>query len=487
MEITFTQCQRILETLPIGYYAKRRIEASLDETVDTSFYSPIEDKIVVSFPIIYERVTKLTNEADKEEAVRSMLYHEVSHAILTPELLKSNAVINIFEDERIETILQDYYHNVNFKKQLYDIHDGKIPTPSDDLGLFFNVVRFGVGPSEIQDEIEYLIQKHSKLNRCSSFDEMLSYRDDIWKLFEKIRKHNRKNPDDFNMPMNTSSDENNDKKGDKKQTTMTSEGNPEETPKEMNRKISVEKKDIEATMKQGLEEKYPEMSEKNKQQLVEFQKVVEMIIGNFNKKNNGGSGINTYSGVFNPRAVVRQDYRFFERSINSHGNNKFGSCHLNLIIDCSGSFCYNEQITNGIISALTEVERKNHNFTVDIAFINEDFNICKSIRERILHTGGGNRIPKDMKEILLSMQKPQTLNYNIILFDGDAMSDQCFTPSEHIRRFGAFDMKQTTLITDPENNKYINNSFHSAKVVITHEYAKELIRHIINALTIAFA
>ena len=223
-----------------------------------------------------------------------------------------------------------------------------------------------------------------------------------------------------------------------------------------------------------------------KEQLDSFQKTAETIINNFKKKNSGGSGINAYSGVFNPRAVARKDYRYFERSMSVQGNNKFGSCHLNLFIDCSGSFCDNVKLTNGILAVLSNIERKNHNFSMDVVFINHQLKICKSVRERQMTAWGGNSIPENMKNIILEMQKPQTCNYNIILFDGDAVCNDYRNQTDAVKRFRAFDMKQTTLITDPDNEQYMNPPFSSTKVVVTQQYTKELIRHITNALMIAF-
>ena len=231
-----------------------------------------------------------------------------------------------------------------------------------------------------------------------------------------------------------------------------------------------------------------DLDEGEQAKLDEFQKTVEVIIGNFNKRNSGGSGINTYSGVFNPRAVARKDYRFFERSMSINGNNRFGTCHLNLIIDRSGSFCDNVPLTNGILRVLSDIERKNQNFSMDVVFINHDIKICKTPRERRMVANGGNCVPENMKQILLGLQKPQTCNYNIILFDGDAMCNNhdCRTDRQYEDRFRVFDMNQTTLITDPENERYMGDGFTSTKVVVTTSYTEELVRHITNALTIAF-
>ena len=108
MELSFARCEQILDTLPIGYYTGRRIGISLDAQEETSFYSPMEDKIIVSYPIIAHRAKQMPEGANDEEAVRSMLYHEVSHAILTPQKMRPQDDINIFEDERIESVLRNY-------------------------------------------------------------------------------------------------------------------------------------------------------------------------------------------------------------------------------------------------------------------------------------------------------------------------------------------------------------------------------------------
>ena len=101
---------------------------------------------------------------------------------------------------------------------------------------------------------------------------------------------------------------------------------------------------------------------------------------------------------------------------------------------------------------------------------------------------GGNCVPDNMKQILLGLQKQKTCNYNIILFDGDAMCNNhdCHSTQDYENRFRVFDMKQTTLITDPDNEEYMGSGFTSTKVVVTKNYTEELVRHITHALTIAF-
>ena len=497
MELSFAKCESIVNTLPIGFYTGRRVGISIDKDAETSFYDPMEDKIVVSYPIIAMRM-KQTPEGtcDEEEAVRSMLYHEVSHAILTPANELTNSFqLNCMEDERIETVLRHYYHGVDFRKQLLDIHGGQVPQATDAQSAYFNAVRFGLGTDKVKTEVNRILEEYAKINRATCGTRCYNYEDDVDDLWNLIRKEYKSHPEEF-QPQSGSGEGNPqemDKMGESKEAqgneNKNSEGENGESeesksykgePRECELSPDEIKKMIGAALGSN-----PDLDQAQVAKLAEFQKTVEMIIGNFNKKNKGGSGINAYSGVFNPRAVARKDYRFFERAMTTQGNNKFGTCHLNLIIDSSGSFYDNVPLTNGILTVLSEIERKNRNFSMDVAFINEGFHLCESVRERKMVADGGNDIPDNIKEILMKLQKPQTCNYNIILFDGDAICNRMGRYDGN-KLFGAFDMKQTTLITDPDNEQYMHPPFTSAKVVVTQNYTTELIDHIIHALTIAF-
>ena len=170
------------------------------------------------------------------------------------------------------------------------------------------------------------------------------------------------------------------------------------------------------------------------------------------------------------------------------GNNKFGTCHLNLFIDCSGSFCGSQDLVNGMLAVLTAIERKNRNFSMDVVFCGDGVHKCETVADRQIKCGGGNNLPDNMKEVFVKLQKPNTCNYNIVLFDGDAFSDDYDRgrATRGQRIFKTFDYKQTTLITDSDNKRYMGTGFTTAKVVITDRYTQELINHVTKALTVAF-
>ena len=514
MEVSFAKCEQVLSTLPIGYYTGRRISVSLDAEQPASYYTPMEDKICISYKQLKRAFDKVTDTSKEENVIRNMIYHEVSHAILTSAHLgeyctseeRAN-VTNIFEDERIESVLRNYYHGVNFKQQIYDINGG-VCNPTTALAAFFNAVRFGVAPKKYIDEINSILKQYASLHRMSDHYDVYHYAYAIYNLYCKIKQAFNEDPTQFDVPQNmkigmgnptegnSMPNQNSEDKGETTQIVSISDDGEEaeEIPTDMpmtvgdpDHNIMQDIKVIRNIIKDGLDIK-SRLNQGRKEDLENFRKTIERIISNFNKKNAGGSGINAYSGVFNPRALARQDYRYFERSLSIHGNNKFGTCHLNLFIDCSGSFDGNEAIVNGMMSILSEIERKNRNFTMDVVFCGNGIHKCETIQERQIKCEGGNNLPDNMKEVFMSLQKQNTCNYNIVLFDGDAFSD-CWTSDRQQRCtkiFSTFDYKQTTLITDPDNKEYMGEGFNTAQVIVTNEYAKELINHVTQALTFAF-
>lgn len=484
MEFNIRICQQILDTLPIGYYCGRRLSVVMDEKEPTSFYSPLTDSITISYPIIERGITALPDmEKDFEQAVRSMLYHETSHAILTPSHLmeyppteEGRTIVNIFEDERIETVLANFYRGVDFRKQKYAINGGPNENPATAEECFYNLVRFRVGPANFVQRVEDIIHEYQKLSRASHHYEIWSYYRQIMSLFDDLSKHLRKkrktpadNPAQSFAPKKGKAHGKANACADIKDKKTATGG---EITEEQAREI------IHETMENPFGLRGEQQKEANK-----LIKTLEILFANFKKKNSGGNGINAYTGIFNPRAVVREDYRYFDRPINANGNNKFGTLHLNLFLDRSGSFDSNESLTNAILSALSDFERRNRNFSMDVYFINDEFVHAETVAQRQMVCGNGNTLPDNINDIFIKAQKPNTFNYNIVLFDGDAFSDGPGSLTQRKKLFKAFDKKQTFLISDRYNERYIDN-FTAAKVITTNNYTDELIKNLGRALQI---
>lgn len=466
----------ILKTLPIGYYAGRDIEVVFSTTEETSFYSVLEDKITFSLQNIFTALEN-SDSIELETAVRTVLYHETAHAILTPEHLKVTDIINIFEDERIETLLEDFFMNTNFKGNIKAIcnYQGEKPTSLDEA--FFFLVRFRQGRKELLEEVERIIYDFSALNRqTNSWWDIELYKDSIKNLYDALKKDYKDNEQAY---QNWNLNESNELQGDLTdfKTRQISNGSSLESDK---RDFAEQIREmLENSEHSGKGEKIFKCGACSYVDTALIQKI-ERIFEKFNKRNNSGSAITNYSGVLNPRLCGNSDYRFFERKAIAKGQNKFGSLHLNLFIDVSGSFYPNKEVVNRLLKALEIISKKNSDFTFDVVHCEVGEQLKKG-KEIYIEPGGGNRLTFGIVEIYKELQKPNTMNYNIFLFDGDAYPQK----QRRITPFKALDFSNCAFISDSDNEEFLAKNTKS-KVIITEKYVDELYKNVFEILEKAF-
>ena len=478
MDITFNEVDNIVRTLPIGLYAKRRVPCELDAEAETSYYNPAEDTIVISYPIIADSLmsVKESEEYTEETAVRSMVYHEVSHAILTPKDFmgryflneKERNALNIFEDERIETLLRNFYLDVDFKKQVYYINGG-IKEPTNALEAFYNLVRFGIDFHDLLPRVREIINKYSNLSVIND-ENLYDYICDIRDLYESVEKYfesDKCNETPMPLPdlmaMGIPSDNN-------PSFTVTMENLQEDEEGEINREVTSPTPNIGDIIKTA------NFRDKN------IYDTLTAIINQFNFRNNSGNGINSYSGILSPRNFVRDDYRYFDKKIDTNGNNKFGTLHLNLMLDNSGSYYCNCDATNKIIQALIDIEKTNKNFTFDVYFVADYYVKAKNNTEKYIQAKGGNELRKELFDIVRDAQKPNTYNYNIVMYDGIA-----YCNNREAVNFGAYNRNNLTIISDTSNKSAIEKYCSNArKIYVDNGYPEQISKIVVETLTKAF-
>lgn len=470
MQISKSELQAVVRTLPIGLYIKRGLAVSIGDD-NTSYYSPHTDEIVISCPQIQLALSKLAdNSPHREQVIRSVLYHEVSHAFLTPKM-EWNDVINVFEDERMETLLANYYYDVDFKSNVYRFNGlevGQVPPAQNKFGEFYNLVRFRSGKLELLKKVDEIIQQFAYINRNSSHNDWWKYYDAIMSLYNECT---------------TAESRQSEFQGDVAQGE--GDGEPSEGGTENGQTVEVQEGVGHNANGGFTPEQVKALFDKvvNDSTTNELTSAFQAIIDGFNKRNKGGSAINGYSGVLNPRNANREDCKIFDRPFAQRANNQFGTCHLNLFIDKSGSFYHSEELVNKLLVALSTIEKRNPNFTIDVVFCGYTATVAKTPKDRVLDCGGGNDIEDKMFGIVHDLQKPSTYNYNIVLFDGDAFSSG---HRSHYKNFKAFDLANCTIISDEDNRRYIDGKLHKAKVIYTTHYTKELLTNIKNTLMRAF-
>lgn len=473
--IEFNVAKQLLQKLPIGYYLKRRLDVSL-ENCRTSYFDVANNRLAVSYP----QLRKLKDAS--EEDIRCLLYHEVSHALLTPLKLHMNDIRNIFEDERIETICKDFYLNVNFKEFCKKINGyNESMQPSNEREFYYFIVRFREGPADLVEEVQDIIKKYSRMNRLSSLN-VNDYEIDINIFYNEVcerwKKMHQSQESENETQMQTNA-------ADSKQQSNNVEKSSEEDMKDSAESIA-EKIDAKSLIVKAIRTIDYEMK-----LLVDvsLQNALDAILHQRAKKMKmNGAAMNSYSGAFDVRSADRQDCKFFIQS-NRNGNvRRFSKLKLNLFIDTSGSFCTSEMKINKLLFNLAMLEKKTNDFEFDVIAMNECEKLLEK-SERRIDCNGCNLLDDEIFKIFKKVQSNSSENVNIVLFDGYAFSAKRFTSNFSLKdniyrqNFKAFNKSNVSIISD-NSNKYDIEEFCPAakKTFVADDYANNLISNVLRCL-----
>lgn len=481
-----TEVEKVIKTLPISYYAFKEMPVRLTDE-DRTYINLATCAINISYPMIrkaMEDAERKEIEMDAESVCRALLYHEVSHALLTPMDMKNNpAFYNVFEDERIETILHDYYINVDFKTNVKHLCGWDTPhEPRSADEAFFQTVRFRYGKKRHLDRVKQIISCYSILNSTHSHADgstLSFYENDVKELYEDIAK-------DFEKEKKEREEEKEEEGEEEEKREEKEENCPSSSRLSAKDAVgrSIEKIKKQFNIGEGLSSYSIEQQAIQKKFANSYYDHFYPLFYGYNKRSSGGSALQAYSGVLNPRNAARDDYRYFDRMAQEKGNNRYGSMNLNLFIDTSGSFSHNQAQVNGLLEALERLENRFKFFTFELITCN----VGEQLRQRDMRRigcNGGNWLDESIIPIWRKVQKLNTSNYNIVLFDGDAYTDS------HILHTApapmtVFDYGNVILITDPSNEKEAKKC-KRAKVVVTYNYTEELERYVKRAVQFALS
>lgn len=492
MELSFAQTENILKILPISYYIKRKLDVELSETENSSYCDVMNDKIVISFKMLQQTAAKLTSIENLEDDIRCLLYHETSHAFLTPKQLTNTTIVNIFEDERIESLLRNYYKRVNFREFVKRVNNFKNEAPTTVDKFFYQIVRYRIGPQFLVDMVSKLIIKYKDLNRNETdYWTVIDYSNDIKDFYEICKNYFLKSPENKAYQQRMYDKQDNPDGHSKIDDIMPDLHSNKLTDEQIEDALN-KLNQIEQTNEQIENEQlgnFDETANKLESIMTTYYSKdifddINMILSSVkNSTKQNSSAINAYSGVFNPRSVVRTDYKYFVQQ-NRIGHVKaFSKIHLNLIIDCSGSFRHNDKIVNQLLYALTKFEKTNSNFSFDLISCGEK-NTLRTKNDRIQQSKGGNKLTDDIFDLIKKVQLPTQHNINIALFDGDAFSDFWNNNAKKAawKNWTAFNLPNTTIISDYDNYESITKYCKNIKTIFTRNYVDELYKNVIMTL-----
>ena len=469
VELTEEILKKYIDILPISYYLGRKINIGITND-SASYHSPLENLIRVSLPQINKLTYKTKpTKRDIERGIRTLLYHEISHAILTPceKTQINHTMFNVFEDERIETLLGNYYRDVDFKDFVRRINDyDPSIDPKNEFEYFYRVVRFRDGEETLVDRVERIINDARFISSNTFQGEngysFIDYQEDIDKLYkdctdyflahyERVSEPNLDDNVEVIIITKDSINSEDIKQGIKFDTNgrkvkVLIDPSVEDDIKELlddvlgfskseNLKTGYDQDNIDCTFKSKIREIISRVKDRGKK------------IGNT---------LNTYSGRLTPRLTINNDYKWFKRENMGEDRGEVGQLVLNLFIDVSGSFIPNEAKMNGILEELENLETELKNkFKFNLITMGYSINHIKENRR--ISCSGGTILDLSWKDTYDMVQDSRNKCINIIMFDGE-----CFDNSNaHV--FSIFDGNRNTIISDISNSSAINRYCTNAK------------------------
>lgn len=512
MNVSIGYCEDVLKTLPVGYYLGHRVTTRLDPAGDTTYIRMDDESVTVAYKNIVDMLAAAPDTIDRESVIRGLFYHEISHALLTykienldyayrnfeSQVLKALCnnlskkpdikaqqkqylhdhfaeIMNIFEDERIETVCKDYYMNVDFKRNLFlinNIDPKSLVTDNDPIKRFYGIVRYRVGDAARLNERDELICKWAQIVSLSfrSADTVRNYFQDVVILFINVMK-----------------DCEADEKKNSKARQSAQENCADNAPVQSAQKPLTE--DQIQEMLDNFDSNAPRLAGRNDTIKTIAKKLsvnncaaairtrLEKILNaTLNKNKNRSSSSLAYAGRIDPRATASKDYRWFTKKTTSSANKRFDKVHFNLFCDDSGSFYRSKMSMNALICALKNIEATNPDFSVTVLHCSRGIHIPDQ-NDPYLSCNEGSCLPYEAKSIYDSVQKPMATNVNLVVFDG-RMYDS-YDEHDH-PEFGAFNHHNCIVVSDNDNQKVFETFAPAArKTFITKNYADVFINEVL--------
>ena len=182
MKLNLEEMREIARTLPIGYYLGRKVPVFVDGG-NHAYCDVVKGDVHIGVGLLQTAADHIdatdAAEWDRETLLRCLLYHEIGHLLLTPKWYKSrrvrnangncyreeksNAILNIFEDERLERILSKYFMGVKFRKFVKLVCKGEGGGRKDDISKIYRAIRLRDAPKDVSDAVATAIKNLSHI------------------------------------------------------------------------------------------------------------------------------------------------------------------------------------------------------------------------------------------------------------------------------------------------------------------------------------
>lgn len=481
MEIRLEEMREIAKTLPIGYYLGRKVPVTV-EPDGGAYCDVVKGEIHIGMDVLQTAASQIDAKDaaawDREKMLRCLLYHEVGHLLLTPKWLKeyvkmrdekgyvwpdSDALVNIFEDERLEQVLSRSFMGVDFKGFVNLVH--KSGCTSTRAGKFLKAVRLRQTSQEISSAVDDAVEALKSMTSVTgAWDELDSgvnaldeYQTTLEGLASTILSAEEQKPEG-GQPQQVQQQQSGDGSEDESEQEQSGGGESEENESEDEKPEGGGKSEEEGSEEQkpgcaGSEQTQTEeqpnenTEEKSKEEgsggrvprdlgMPEdyvkgvadkvFVTPTEDVANTLNRfavrlsKRKGAQAAGRWSalhGRIDARRDALDKERIFRRR-SDVGERINTSVNLVLWVDCSGSFSDSEGILNRILAATSKaMDMAGCKLTVSVVKMTKGVRIAKPNDWKI-DACGGNEIDRSYADAWRKTRRKDRRNIDIIVFDG---------------------------------------------------------------------
>ena len=519
MKPSIGYCQDVLKTLPVGYYLGHPVSLRLDPTGDSTYIELDCERVTVSYNNICTALENAPDDIDPKPIIRALLYHEISHALLTPRGLLSSIsyafitkccsrykngddkaayiwdhvhdIINIFEDERIETTCRDYYMNVDFKRLVVLLNgDPKNFMNRDPIGKFFALVRYRIGSTEQLETVSSIIKQFYgetyMMHNCETYAKAIIklFASMLPSNFQYQHNHNEQDNDaaqdaqdndamqDAQKNDSVQDDQNDNAENQASHSPLTDD-QVDTIARTIEEKLTACQITIE---KSKIKEVFKRLSTNKEAAAIraQFERVIQTALNKHKAQSSGSLG---YSGRIDPRSAANKDYRWFAKKTQGSSVKRFSKIQFNLFCDDSGSFWGSKLKMNAVILALKELAAANHDIQVKVIHCGSGITVPDQ-ESPWLQCQGSSFFDGNIPTIYKEAQRPDATNINMVVFDGEFCTQKDITKD---KAFGTFNHPNCIIVSDADNEDYFNEYAPQArKTFITVRYADTFISQLID-------
>lgn len=553
----------IFETLTTSYYTGTgKVAAELDGKAPTSAFDMESRTIVVSLGNII-KATRAKIDANGgtlsplaiERSIREELYHELSHAMLTPRQLPFNYGaghalsgynpdfltwddLNVYEDERIETLFASYFMRCDFKGSIMSLCPYKEPKNFAEFAFF--AVRHRRAPFK-QAEANALVdsfvnatkginsQNGLGLELVKAAQKLHEGLKALWNEYAAQRPQAQQPTQGRQGDGDAQQTQQGDQRGQGKQGEKAEDGEngaAKDAAKDAAENRGAERPDAQQaerpdapTAKEAREiaegaigameaaaKRYEEttgikrfpVSEKA---YVEILRIITKTLGVGNASQPIQYG---FSGKLSARRIAKDandEMKWWKKRSFADGIKapKGKKKTLNVWLDQSGSFRKHDATINGILRALVELEEKRDDFDWNLIRMNTEFVVEGNKAKRYSRSCGNNALPpKQIAECYAKTHQTSDV-FDIVLFDGQTAYTRSYLGSdanvEWARNrgwlfdpLGIFNNKRAVFITEESNTSGIREVCPNCRAIIEEnsDYEGKLLENIVKGLAALF-